>query len=115
MFLKAFADPVRLRLLNLLQRGETCVGDLVTVLGVAQPRASRHLGHLRRVGLVRVRNHGRWAYYSLAPARTQVHRRLLDCLRASPREEPQLAKDLTRAKALRAAGGCCPPKRRTTR
>jgi ArsR family transcriptional regulator, arsenate/arsenite/antimonite-responsive transcriptional repressor len=106
--LKAFADPTRLRILHVLAQGETCVGDLVAILGVAQPTASRHLGRLRRAGLVTARSDGRWAHYSLAPARTAFHRRLVACLGSCFRGEPQLARDLAKAKSLRRAGGCCP-------
>jgi ArsR family transcriptional regulator len=105
--LRAFADPTRMRILRVLGQGETCVGDLVTILGVTQPRASRHLGRLRRAGLVTVRKDGRWAHYSLATARSAFHRRLLGCLACC--EEPQLARDGARARTLRRAGGCCPP------
>lgn len=104
--LKACADPTRLRILRVLAEGETCVGDLVAILGVRQPAASRHLARLRKAGLVAVREDGRWAHYSLAPARSAFRRRLLACLAGS--EEPQLARDAAKARALRKRGGCCP-------
>jgi ArsR family transcriptional regulator, arsenate/arsenite/antimonite-responsive transcriptional repressor len=107
--LKACADPTRLRILRVLAEGETCVGDIVTILGVTQPTASRHLARLRRAGLVAVREEGRWAHYSLAPARSAFRRRLLGCLASC--EEPQLARDLAKTKSLRRTGGCCPAKR----
>ena len=52
--LKAFADPVRLRLLNLLSgdREEVCVCHLHEALGMPQPTVSRHLAYLRKHGLV---------------------------------------------------------------
>ncbi|MFL5410518.1 MAG: ArsR/SmtB family transcription factor, partial [Myxococcales bacterium] len=40
---RALSDPTRLRIVHLLRDGPLCVGDLVTVLRVAQPTASRHL------------------------------------------------------------------------
>jgi DNA-binding transcriptional ArsR family regulator len=39
------------------------VGDLVTSLGLTQPQVSKHLGVLRRVGLVRCRTAGRQRFY----------------------------------------------------
>src|SRR5215216_1599114 len=46
---RAFSDRTRLRLLHLLAHGgEVCVCDLVGVLGVPQPKVSRHLAYLRR-------------------------------------------------------------------
>ena len=48
---RAFSDRTRLRILHLLRGGELCVCDLVKVLDVPQPKASRHLAYLRRAGL----------------------------------------------------------------
>ena len=106
--LAAFADPLRLRILSLLRGGELCVGDLVTLLGVPQPTASRHLARLRRDGLVRVTRRGLWAFYALAPAATRFHGRLIECLECCCDEVPELARDRQRAGRLRRQGGCCP-------
>lgn len=108
--LKACSDPTRLRILRVLAEGETCVGDLVAILGVTQPTASRHLARLRKAGLVAVRESGRWAHYSLAPARSAFRRRLFDCVACC--DEPQVARDVARARSLRKTGGCCPEVRR---
>src|SRR5688500_5269820 len=62
----ALADATRLRILALLARGEVCVCDLHESLGISQPKASRHLGHLRRAGLVQARRAGLWVHYRLA-------------------------------------------------
>lgn len=105
---RAFSDPIRLRILQLVRSGELCVGDLVTILRVPQPTASRHLAYLRRAGLVGTRRDGLWIYYSLAPARTAFHRRLLDCLGVCFIDVPEMAADAQRAKKIRKAGGCCP-------
>ena len=104
---RAFSDPIRLRTLHLLRGGEMCVGDLVEVLGVPQPTASRHLARLRAAGLVVVRREGRWAHYSLAGAGSGFHRRLLECLGSCFADVPELRRDAARAARLRASGGCC--------
>jgi len=80
--LKAFADPVRLRLLNLLsgEREEVCVCDLNEALGIPQPTVSRHLAYLRKHGLVVGRKEGLWVHYRLAKPKTGLHRILLGCL-----------------------------------
>ncbi|KAA3611422.1 MAG: ArsR family transcriptional regulator [Planctomycetota bacterium] len=105
---RAFSDPIRLRILHLLQEGEMCVGDLVEVLQVPQPTASRHLRYLRQADLVVSRRQGRWCFYSLAEAGSAFHQKLLSCLGSCFFEVPTLQEDATRAKALRQAGGCCP-------
>jgi ArsR family transcriptional regulator len=112
LMFKAFSDKTRLRILSLLQAGECCVGDLVEILGVEQPSASRHLAYLRKAGLVNVRKAGQWSYYSLAPARGAFHERLLDCLACCFQEVPQIEADQARAREVKRAGGCCPDTRR---
>ena len=93
---RAVSDPTRLRILNLLRGGELCVCDLVVVLRVPQPKASRHLAYLRRVSLVTARKDGQWSYYRLAPARNAFHQKLLDCLTACFGDEPEFARDVKR-------------------
>ena len=80
--LKAFADPVRLRLLNLLsgEREEVCVCHLFEALGIPQPTVSRHLAYLRKHGLVIGRKEGLWVYYRLAKSKNGLHRILFGCL-----------------------------------
>ena len=41
LMFRAFSDRTRLRILSRLQHGECCVGDLVRILGIEQPSASR--------------------------------------------------------------------------
>ena len=105
---RAFSDRTRLRILHLLQGGERCVGDLVEILRVEQPSASRHLAYLRRAGLVRVRKARNWCYYSLAPSAAPFHQKLLECLACCFREVPEMQKDAARAEKIRKSGGCCP-------
>lgn len=70
--LKAIADPVRLRLLSLIQAhadGEACVCDLTAPFGLSQPTISHHLKVLHDAGLVSRRKKGTWAYYRAVPER----------------------------------------------
>ena len=79
--LKAFADPVRLRLLNLLTGDrEVCVCHLHEALGLPQPTVSRHLAQLRKLGLVVGRKDGLWVHYRLARPKSSLHRTLIDCV-----------------------------------
>lgn len=59
----AVAEPRRRRVLGVLISGERSVNDIVTTLKWPQPQISKHLGVLRRVGLVSVRCAGRRRYY----------------------------------------------------
>jgi ArsR family transcriptional regulator len=105
---RACSDVTRLRILNLLRRGgEICVCDLVTTIGGPQPKVSRHLAYLRRAGLVTARKQGLWQYYSMAPARGGLHRKLLDCLVNCCSEVPAMEKDVRRFKQKCCDNGCC--------
>jgi len=61
----AVAEPRRREILDVLAAGERGVGDLVALLGLAQPQVSKHLRVLREVGAVDVRDEGRRRLYRL--------------------------------------------------
>ena len=105
---RAFSDRTRLRILHLLLGGELCVGDIVEVLRVPQPRASRHLSCLRKAGLVDVRKAGLWSYYSLAKPEISFQDKLLECLANCFGDVPEIRADQARAESIRKSGGCCP-------
>lgn len=107
---RAFSDRTRLRIMSLLKQGELCVGDLVQVLRMPQPKVSRHLAYLRKAGLVVAREAGLWKYYSLAGAATPFHKKMLECLGACFGDVPEIARDSAVAAGLKEAGGCCPDK-----
>ena len=104
LMFRAFSDRTRLRLLNMLRTGETCVCDLVAVLDVPQPKVSRHLAYLRKAGLVIARKDGFWMHYRLAGATTEFHKSLLKCLDCCFRSVPELARDM---QELRRSSGVC--------
>lgn len=59
----AVAEPRRRQILTFLAADERQVGEIVVAVGLDQPSVSKHLGVLRRVGLVRVRRNGRHRLY----------------------------------------------------
>src|SRR5205823_255751 len=107
LMFRAFSDPIRLRVLHLLHEGELCVCDLVDILRLPQPTVSRHLSYLRKAGLVKAREERSWNFYTLIPARSPFHKKLLECLGTCFRDLPELTRDLERARRVRARGGCC--------
>ncbi len=62
---KLLADPTRVRIVDVLSRGERCVCDIATLVGLSESAVSHQLRLLRGARLVRVRRSGRHAYYSL--------------------------------------------------
>src|SRR5690242_20355731 len=62
----AIAEPRRRQICELLaRRGTLAVGALVAALALPQPAVSKHLGVLRKVGLVQVETEGRQRMYRL--------------------------------------------------
>jgi ArsR family transcriptional regulator len=66
----ALADPVRLRLLNLIATaGEVCSCDLLAPLERSQPTVSHHTKVLADAGLIAGEKRGRWVWWSVVPER----------------------------------------------
>ena len=62
----ALADRTRLKVLHALKEGdELCVCDVAHVLGMSVSAASHHLRKLRDLKILKYRNDGKMAYYSL--------------------------------------------------
>jgi ArsR family transcriptional regulator len=94
---RGLADPVRIRLLNLLAAGELCVCDLTGILGLPQSSVSRHLAYLRRARLVETEPKGKFAHYRLSKPRSAVHRSVLTCVRSAFPDTPLLDRERERA------------------
>jgi DNA-binding transcriptional ArsR family regulator len=70
----AIAEPRRRELIGLLAGGGRpyAVGELVDAIGLSQPAVSKHLGVLRKVGLVSVSKRGQQRLYRLEPRELKV-------------------------------------------
>jgi ArsR family transcriptional regulator len=99
---KALADRTRLRLISLIGDSEVCVCFFVAILKTSQPKISRHLAYLRRVGIVAARREGKWMHYRLAEPPDQHAARIFREVRAALTEHPELQRD--REKLLQV---CC--------
>ncbi len=65
LLFRSLADPTRRAIFERLCRdGEQTVAALTAPSGVSQPAVSKHLGVLRRAGLVLDRHEGRQTHYS---------------------------------------------------
>lgn len=94
----ALNEPLRLRLLRLLMERELCVCEMMRVLKIPQYKVSRHLGILKKAGLVRDWREGTWIHYEISPALPSVLRETLICLRPLWDQSPLIQDDL---KAIR--------------
>ena len=69
----AIAEPRRRQIVGLLaRRGALAVGTIVAALGLPQPAISKHLGVLRKVGIVEVIRQGKQRVYSLEAEKLRI-------------------------------------------
>ena len=91
-FLRLLADETRLRILSLLSRTpDLCVCELVAILRLPQYQISRHLGPLRRSGLLIATRRGPFVFYGIS-ASAQAH----PVYRTLVKAAPQLVEDKAR-------------------
>ena len=64
-FFRSFGDMTRLRIMNVLARGEICVGDLTAALDMTQSAVSHQLKVLKTSRMVKSRRDGKQILYSL--------------------------------------------------
>ena len=101
---RALADPTRLRLINLVAKQEVCVCYFVEVIGVPQPKISRHLAYLRRAGIVAARREGKWMHYKLVMPSDPHAAAILSATVDALREDKELQRDSQRLNKA-----CCGP------
>ena len=108
----AIAEPRRRQILGALAAGDAGGGErdvswLVEHLGWPQPQVSKHLGVLRKAGLVRVARQGKRRMYSL---NADELRTIYDWVKAYERFwDHQLARIRRRAEQMHAAPSPDPP------
>jgi len=107
---KALSDPIRLRIVLLLQsEGELCVCDLIEVLKLPQSTVSRHLAYLKRSCWVDIRRQGVWMYYQLSRESCTMCRELLDTITRHAANLPEATADrVALAKFLTEKQPACP-------
>lgn len=105
----ALADETRLRILNLIGDREVCVCYFVESLGASQPKVSRHLAYLRKVGLVEARREGKWMHYRIADLKSPQAQQIVREAIAWTNELPAARKDLSRFELA-----CCQPQKFVT-
>ena len=63
--LKALADPIRRKILNLLKNGRLSAGEICEHFSVTGASISRHLAILKEADLIRNKREGKFIYYEL--------------------------------------------------
>lgn len=79
--LKTMGHPLRLLIVDLLDKGELSVSELAARLGAKQSTTSQHLNQMKRQGILASRREGNTIYYSVAmPEALKV----IECVRKGP-------------------------------
>jgi ArsR family transcriptional regulator, arsenate/arsenite/antimonite-responsive transcriptional repressor len=71
-FGRAFADPMRIRILTLLANRSMFGQELAEALGVTTPTISHHIALLKGAGLIRMRRQNSYHHYELEPRGLQA-------------------------------------------
>ena len=89
---KAFANPIRLRILDMLSNGGRNGADIQEKLGISKTNLSQHLSILRSAGVIITRREGKQVHCSLAiPEVKQACTLIRNVLRAQIRHGQRLA------------------------
>ena len=75
--LKACGHPVRLKILCLIEKENSCVNDLWRCLNQSQPVISQHLAALKNKGIVKSETEGNRRIYSIADP---FIKKIINCL-----------------------------------
>jgi ArsR family transcriptional regulator len=90
--MKALANPVRLRIVDELSRGERCICELQPLFPMNKSTLSRHVAELRDVGIVGERREGVRCYLRLqTPCILNVFDCAMGVIRAEAKRQSGLA------------------------
>lgn len=77
---KAFCDPSRLMILEILQTGEKCACVLQEELNIPQSTLAHHMKVLCDSGIVLGRKEGKWTHYSISEENSKQAMEMLGTL-----------------------------------
>jgi DNA-binding transcriptional ArsR family regulator len=83
-FLSAMANEQRLRVLDILAKGEMPVGELAEMIGLSQSALSQHLAKLRSAHMVKTRRDAQTVYYTVNSENVRKMLLLLEEIFAAP-------------------------------
>lgn len=99
-FLRALADPTRLRIMALLEKDELSVNELQEITRLGQSRISTHLGLLQETGLLQSRREGKRTFYRLSANADDVAREFIHLAVRGARETPEYSADQINLKRI---------------
>ncbi len=97
---QCLCDETRLRILNLLLDGPLCVCHLTEILGVAQPKVSRHLKALKAGRALKTERFRNWTICRLPEERSPLLEANLKCLQDLRGDLKVFSRDLAKRTKL---------------
>ncbi|KZL91931.1 ArsR/SmtB family transcription factor [Clostridium magnum] len=105
--MKALADDTRMRITNLVSKGDLCVCELEVLLEINQSNASRHLNKLSNAKILEYYKKAQYVYYKINRETLEEHSFLRELLNNEFERIPQCILDLNRLKRYRESGLSC--------
>lgn len=91
--MNALSDPIRLKIVKMLQHKPLCVCEIQKALDITQPTASRQLKTLEDAGLTESRKSGLWVNYNLASGSDSPYAAMmLGALRHWLQDDPEIVR-----------------------
>lgn len=104
---KALGDENRLRIINLLRKGELCVCEIETILDTTQSNISRHLTKLRNEEIVTFEKKAQWIYYQINPGFIKKNKLLYEFLIEKMDQNSEFIKELEKLLKYKKSGMNC--------
>lgn len=104
---KTLGDENRLRVINLLKKGELCVCEMEAILDTTQSNVSRHLTRLRNEEIVIFEKKSQWTYYQINPNFIEDNKLLYEYLIDKMDRNNKFIKDLEKLLLYKESGMSC--------
>ncbi|AOY77615.1 ArsR/SmtB family transcription factor [Clostridium formicaceticum] len=104
---KTLGDENRLRILNLLRKGELCVCEIEVILETTQSNVSRHLNKLKTKNIIFFEKKAQWIYYRINPQFIEENKLLYDFMNEKMDQNNKFLKDIEKLMKYKEDGFTC--------
>ncbi|ADZ22885.1 ArsR family transcriptional regulator [Clostridium acetobutylicum] len=105
--IKALSDETRMRILNLLEKGEMCVCEMEEILDISQSNASRHLTKLTNAEIINYNKVSKYVYYKINEDVIETFPFIEEIIKKHALNLEQCKKDLRQLKKYKESGLNC--------
>ncbi len=104
---KALGDENRIKIIQMLTKGELCACRLLEALNITQPTLSHHMKILSECALINTRKEGKWSYYSINGERFGEFGNYIKAISTFCPNAATNSTSPTGKSEVQAATGCC--------